>query len=122
MGDKKIGLIKRAIVKLFDEVMVMDGQYDMPYSSSSDEYVDWSVTYKISRISIWETEKYQSCKYGGTIYLEPIEIRVGFNGDWEYMKYITDLPSWVSDDIKDGILDKLETWIPNLCVDVDFSY
>ena len=121
MEDKKIGLIKRAIVKLFDEVMVMDGQYDMPYSSSSDEYVDWSVTYKISRISIWETEKYQSCKYGGTIYLEPIEIKVGFNGDWEYMKYITDLPSWVSDDIKDSILDKLETWIPNLCVDIDFN-
>jgi hypothetical protein len=93
----------------------------MPYSSSSDEYVDWSASYKISRISVWETDKYQNCKYSGTIYLEPIEVKVGFEGDWEYLKHLSLLPGWVSDDIKDSILDKLETWMPNLCVDVDFN-
>ena len=121
MEDRKIELIKRAIFKLFDEVMIMEGQYMMPYSSGED-YADWSVTFKIGRVKLWETEIYQVCKYSGTIYLELIEIKVGFEGDWEYVKRITDLPSWVEDDVKDSILDKLETWLPNVCVDIDFSY
>jgi hypothetical protein len=122
MEDRKIESIKKNIVKLFDEVITKEGQYSMPYSSADDEYADWSVTYKIGKVALWETEKYQRCKYSGTIYLEPIEIKVGFEGDWDYMKYVSDLPSWVEDDIKDSILDEVETWLPNVCVDVDFSY
>jgi hypothetical protein len=122
MEDRKIESIKKNIVKLFDEVITKEGQYSMPYSSADDEYADWSVTYKIGKVALWETEKYQRCKYSGTIYLEPIEIKVGFEGDWDYMKYVSDLPSWIEDDIKDSILDEVETWLPNVCVDVDFSY
>ena len=121
MEDKKIESIKKNIVKLFDDVMTMEGQYMMPYSSGED-YADWSVTYKIGKVSLWETKEYQRCKYSGTIYLEPIEIKVGFEGDWEYVKYITDLPSWVEDDVKDSILDEIEPYFSNVCVDVDFSY
>jgi hypothetical protein len=122
MEDRKIESIKKNIVKLFDDVMTMEGQYSMPYSSADDDYADWSVIFKISKVALWETEKYQSCKYSGTIYLEPIEIKVGFEGDWDYLKYVSDLPSWVEDDIKDSILDEVETWFPNVCLDVDFSY
>ena len=122
MEDKKIESIKKHIVKLFDEVITMEGQYSMPYSSAEDEYADWSVIFKIGNVNIWETEKYKNCKYSGTIYLEPIEIKVGFEGDWDYMRYVSDLPSWVEDDIKDSILEGIETWFPNVCVDVDFSY
>jgi hypothetical protein len=122
MEDRKIESIKKNIVKLFDEVITKEGQYSMPYSSADDEYADWSVTYKIGKVALWETEKYQRCKYSGTIYLEPIEIKVGFEGDWDYMKYVSDLPSWIEDDIKDSILDEVETWLPNVCVDVYFSY
>ena len=122
MEDRKIELIKRAIFKLFDDVTTKEGQYSMPYSSADDDYADWSVTYKIGKVALWETEKYQSCKYSGTIYLEPIEIKVGFEGDWDYLKYVSDLPSWIEDDIKDSILDEIEMWFPNVCLDVDFSY
>jgi hypothetical protein len=122
MEDRKIESIKKNIVKLFDDVMTMEGQYSMPYSSADDDYADWSVIFKIGKVALWETEKYQSCKYSGTIYLEPIEIKVGFEGDWDYLKYVSDLPSWVEDDIKDSILDEVETWFPNVCLDVDFSY
>jgi hypothetical protein len=121
MEDRKIESIKKNIVKLFDEVMVIEGQYGMPYSSGED-YADWSVTYKIDKVSLWNVTQYKRCQYGGTIYLNPIEIKVGFEGDWEYMKYITDLPSWIEDEIKDSILDEVETWFPNVCADVDFSY
>jgi hypothetical protein len=122
MEDRKIESIKKNIIKLFDEVITKEGQYSMPYSSADDEYADWSVIYTIGKVALWETEKYQKCKYSGTIYLEPIEIKVGFEGDWDYMKYVSDLPSWVEDDIKDSILDEIEMWFPNVCLDVDFSY
>jgi len=39
MEDRKIELIKRAIFKLFDEVIIMEGQYMIPYSSGED-YAD----------------------------------------------------------------------------------
>jgi len=122
MEDKKINAIKNNIVKLFDDVITMEGQYSMPYSSADDDYADWSVTFKIGRVKLWETEIYQVCKYSGTIYLEPIEIKVGFEGDWDYLKYVSDLPSWVEDDIKDSILDEVELYFPNVCVDIDFNY
>jgi hypothetical protein len=122
MDNKRLESIKNNIIRLFDDVMTKEGQYSMPYSSADDDYADWSVTYKIDKIKLWETEKYQDCKYSGTIYLEPIEIRVGFEGDWEYMEHISDLPSWVEDDIKDSILDEVERYFSNICVDVDFSY
>jgi hypothetical protein len=122
MEDRKIESIKKNIIKLFDDVITKEGQYSMPYSSADDDYADWSVTYKIGKVALWETEKYQRCKYSGTIYLEPIEIKVGFEGDWEYLDYVSSLPSWVEDDIKDSILDEIEMWFPNVCLDVDFSY
>ena len=122
MEDRKIESIKKNIVKLFDEVMIKEGRYSMPYSTSDDDMAEWSVTYKIDKVSLWNVTRYKRCQYGGTIYIELIEIKVGHQGDWEYMKYITDLPSWIEDDIKDSILDEVETWLPNVCVDVDFSY
>jgi hypothetical protein len=122
MEDKRINAIKNNILRLFDDVMSKEGQYSMPYSTADDDYADWSVIFKIDRIKLWETEKYQDCKYSGTIYLEPIEIKVGFEGDWDYLRYVSDLPSWVEDDIKDSILDEIERYFSNVCVDVDFSY
>jgi hypothetical protein len=37
------------------------------------------------------------------------------------LKYITDLPYWVEDDVKDSILDEIEKWLPMVCVDIDFT-
>jgi hypothetical protein len=122
MEDKKINAIKNNIIKLFDDVMTMEGQYSMPYSTRSDDYADWSVTYKIGKVNLWNVTQYKRCQYGGTIYLELIEIKVGHQGDWEYMRYISELPSWVEDNIKDSILDEVELYFPNVCVDVDVNY
>ena len=121
MEDKRITAIKNNIIRLFDDVMTMGGQYSMPYSFADDDYADWSVIYKIGKVSIWETEKYNNCKYSGTIYLEPIEVKVGFEGEWDYLRSISELPSWIGDDIKDSILDEIERYFSNVCVDVDFN-
>ena len=120
--EDKINKLAELIRKIVDKDNKMQGQYSMPYSTADDDYADWSVIFKIDKVALWETEKYQRCKYSGTIYLEPIEIKVGFEGDWDYMRYVSDLPSWVEDDIKDSILDEVERYFSNVCVDVDFSY
>jgi hypothetical protein len=122
MEGNRINAVKNSIIQLFDDVITKKGQYSMPYSTADDDYADWSVTYKIGKVSLHNVTRYKRCQYGGTIYLEPIEIKVGFEGDWEYLDYVSSLPSWVEDDIKDSILDEIEMWFPNLCVDVDFSY
>ena len=113
--DKLDGLIRRIVNK--DNKM--EGQYSMPYSTSEDDYADWKVEFKVSRISLWETEKYVGCKYSGTIYLEA-DVMVGFEGNWEEYG-IGDLPSWVKDDIEDKILNNIEQFLPMVCVDLTFD-
>ena len=122
MEHNRINAIKNNIIRLFDDIITKEGRYSMPYATADDDYADWSVIFKIGKVVIWNTEKYSRCKYSGTIYLEPIEIKVGFQGDWNYLRYFSDLPSWVEDDIKDSILDEIERYFPNVCVDVDYSY
>ena len=50
MEDKRITAIKNNIIRLFDDVMTMGGQYSMPYSTADDDYADWSVIYKIGKV------------------------------------------------------------------------
>ena len=121
MENKRLELIKNNIIRLFDDVMTMEGQYSMPYSDNNEDYADWSVIYKIGKVSVWETEKYDNCKYSGTVYLEPIEVKVGFEGDYDYLRSISELPSWVGDDIMDSILDEVERYFPNVCLSVSFN-
>ena len=113
--DKLDGLIRRIVNK--DNKM--EGQYSMPYSSADDDYADWKVEFKVDKVSLWETEKYDRCKYGGSVYLD-IDVMVGFEGDWEEFG-IFDLPSWVKDDIEDKILDNIEKFLPMVCVDLTFN-
>jgi hypothetical protein len=114
--DKLDGLIRRIVNK--DNKM--EGQYSMPYSTADDDYADWRVEFKVDKVSLWETEKYDGCKYSGSVYIK-INIMIGFEGDWEKFNYITDLPSWVQDDIEDKILDNIEQFIPMVCVDLTFN-
>ena len=113
--DKLDGLIRRIVNK--DNKM--EGQYTMPYSHSDDDYADWRVEFKVDKVSLWETEKYDGCKYSGTIYLDA-DVMVGFEGNWEEYG-MGDLPSWVQDDIEDKILDNIEQFLPMVCVDLTFN-
>ena len=119
MEDRKIESIKKNIVKLFDEVMTMEGQYSMPYSHSEDDYADWKVKFKVKRVVIFPKDSEPGCNYSGTVYLD-VDVMVGFEGDWEEYG-MGDLPSWVQDDIEDKILDNIEQYLPMVCVDLTFN-
>ena len=117
--EDKIKKLAKLIRKIVNDDNKMEGQYSMPYSSADDDYADWIVTFKVSKVSLWETEKYDRCKYSGTVYLDA-DVMIGFEGDWEEYR-IWDLPSWVKDDIEDKILDNIEQFLPMICVDLTFN-
>jgi hypothetical protein len=117
--EEKIDKLKKLIRRIVNKDNKMEGKYRMPYSTSDDDFADWRIEFKVDNVSLWETEKYVRCKYGGSIYLTS-NVVVGFEGDWDKVK-IWDLPSWVKDDIENKILDNIENFIPLICVDLTFN-
>jgi len=96
------------------------GNYLMPYTDK-DDYVDFVISYHVTRVSLWKSNG-KHCMYEGTVYVKIDKIMVGFEGtdDWENVKNIQNLPSWIEDDFKDLILDELNIF-DNICMDVDYD-
>jgi hypothetical protein len=117
--EEKIDKLKKLIRRIVNNDNKMEGQYGMPYSTNNDDYADWKVELEVNTVKLWETEKYNKCKYSGSVYIDA-DIMVGFEGDWEKCM-IGDLPSWVKDDIEDKILDNIEKFLPMVCVDITFN-
>jgi hypothetical protein len=117
--EEKIDKLKKLIRRIVNNDNKMEGQYSMPYSTNNDDYADWKVELEVNTVKLWETEKYNRCKYSGSLYLDA-DVMVGFEGDWEKFN-IFDLPSWVKDDIEDKILDNIEKFLPMVCVDLTFN-
>jgi hypothetical protein len=117
--EEKIDKLKKLIRRIVNNDNKMEGQYSMPYSTNNDDYADWKVELEVNTVKLWETEKYNRCKYSGSLYLD-VDVMVGFEGDWEKFN-IFDLPSWVKDDIEDKILDNIEKFLPMVCVDLTFN-
>ena len=117
--EEKIYKLGELIRKVVDKDNKMEGQYSMPYSTSEDDYADWDVTFKVIRVSLWESKEYNQCKYGASVYLKA-DVIVGFNRDWDNSYNIWDLPSWVKDDVEDKILNNIEQFLPMVCADLTF--
>jgi len=75
--DDKINKLGMLIRQIVDKDNKMEGQYSMPYSTSDDDYADWKVTFKVTRVSLWESKKYNQCKYGASIYLKA-DVMIGY--------------------------------------------
>lgn len=122
MSEQKLETLKKVLQKIVNGDNKLEGQYQMPYSENNDDYAEFTILYKLVKSSIWETEKYKTCKYSGSLYIQILDIRVGFDGDWESFNFLSDLPSWIKDDLEDKILDNVENFLPMVCVDVTFVY
>jgi hypothetical protein len=96
------------------------GKYLMPYTDK-DDYVDFVISYHVTRVSLWKSNG-KHCMYEGTVYVKIDKIMVGFEGtnDWEEVRRIQYLPSWIEDLFKDLILDELNIF-DNICMDVDYD-
>jgi hypothetical protein len=96
------------------------GKYLMHYTDK-DDYVDFVISYHVTRVSLWKSNG-KHCQYEGVVYVKIDKIMVGFEGtnDWESVRRIQYLPSWVEDEFKDLIQDELDIF-DNICMDVDYD-
>jgi hypothetical protein len=97
------------------------GKYLMPYSDNDDDYVDFIINYHIDKVSLWKSNG-KHCQYEGVVYVKIDKIIVGFEGtnDWEDVRRIQYLPSWVEDEFKDSIQNELDIY-DNICMDIDYN-
>jgi len=96
------------------------GKYLMPYTDK-DDYVDFVISYHVTRASLWKSNG-KHCMYEGVVYVKIDKIIVGFEGtnDWEDVRRIQYLPSWVEDEFKDSIQNELDIY-DNICMDIDYN-
>lgn len=131
MSEQTLNRIKKIIEKLINFDNKISGKYLMPYSTSDEDYAEFIITYEYDRLNLWEADDniivslvddYDICKYYGSLYVKILNIKVGFEGDWETFKYVSDLPSWVEDDLKEKIFELFDSEFPFVCFDLTFTY
>jgi hypothetical protein len=122
MSEQTLNRIKKIIEKLINLDNKISGKYLMPYSTSDEDYAEFIITYEYDRLNLWEADDYYDCKYDGSLYVKILNIKVGFEGDWETFKYVSDLPSWVEDDLKEKIFELFDSEFPFVCFDLTFTY
>jgi hypothetical protein len=96
------------------------GKYLMPYTDK-DDYVDFIINYHVTKVSLWKSNG-KHFQYEGVVYVKIDKIMVGFEGtdDWEEVRRIQYLPSWIEDYFKDLILYELNIF-DNICMEIDYD-
>jgi hypothetical protein len=122
MSEQTLNRIKKIIEKLINLDNKISGKYLMPYSTSDEDYAEFIITYEYDRLNLWEADNYDGCKYDGSLYVKILNIKVGFEGDWEEVSYIDDLPSWIEDDLQGKIFESFDSELPFVCFDLTFTY
>jgi hypothetical protein len=62
------------------------------------------------------------CQYEGTIYIEPLEISLGVNDEWEHGFRQHDISERIWDELGENVVEKVSTILPHVCVDYGWDY
>jgi hypothetical protein len=117
MEDERIKRIENNIIKLFNGTHTKEGSYMLPWSHDGSR--KYKISYRISKANLWKTKSAVRCVYSGMIFIT-LDIKVTDEGRWVKMSHITDLPEWIGNDLQDEILDELESYFTNVCVDIEY--
>jgi hypothetical protein len=120
--DKNTEKTLDMVHKLLDGKHVFEGWYSLPYASSDDEAVDYKIEYKVKKVSLWKTKGEEICLYEGTIYIEPIQISLGVNDEWEYGFKQHDIYEYIWDELGETVTEKVVTILPHVCLDYGWDY
>ena len=115
--EKTIHMVK----KLLNGSQIFKGQYSMPYSTNDDDKVDYIIKYRIDRVVMWKS-KTGNCFFEGTIYIEPLQISLGFNNDWEYGFKQHDISESIWDEMEETIISRVYKHLPHVCLDCSFDF
>lgn len=89
------------------------------YYNDEDEGLDFNFYFSVKRIRMW-WDKHEF--FTGTVYILIKRATVGNDESLEVLKYLDDIPEEVITDFEDYLLDGLDNWIPNIDIDLTFSF
>ena len=94
--------------------------FTVPYSE--DDQTDVKIKYRIKKISLWRVKNEELCNYEGTIYIQPLELHLGFNDEFEGGFHQHDVPEYIWEFLGDEIVENIETMFSKVCCDYDFDF
>lgn len=98
------------------------GWYSIPYSDANDDSVDYIIEYKIKKISLWRGNSSDECVFEGTIYIEPIKLSLGVNGEWEHNFKQHDIYEGDWEECGEDLIEKINKFFNHICLDYDFDF
>lgn len=121
--DKNTQKTLDMVHKLLEGNHIFEGWYSMPYSNSDDDAVDYQIKYRVKKVSLWKDGfGDQECLYEGTIYIEPTQISLGVNDEWEHGFKQHDIYEYIWDELGENVVDKVMTILPHVCLDYGWDY
>lgn len=115
--DKDHPMVKAVRQSLNDFVSYEDW-FTTPFLDN--EFTDYYITFNLGKVNLWLEDD----EYVGTLNFNIDNILIGDsqNDEWERVYWRDDLPERCWDELEEKIKDKVESWIPNISVDVNFKF
>ena len=118
--DKDILITLNLIKKFVKSEGVFESYYHTPYSEN-ELPIDVKIPYKVKKISLHK-EKEGKFKYEGVIYVEPLEVLQGVDGQFETGYSLDDIPEYLLDDFTESIIKTIDNVLSHVYLEVDFVY
>jgi hypothetical protein len=118
--DKETLVTLNLIKKFVKSDGVFESYYHTPYSEN-ELPIDVKIPYKITKISLHK-KKQGKFKYEGVIYVKPLEVLQGVEGQFETGYSLDDIPEYLLDDFTESIVETVDTVLSHVYLEIDFTY
>jgi len=118
--DKDILITLELIKKFVKSNGVFKSYYHTPYSDNEFP-IDVKIPYKVTKISLHK-EKQGKFKYEGVVYVKPLEVLQGVDGQFETGYSLDEIPEYLLDDFTESIVKTVDNVLSHVYLEVDFTY
>jgi hypothetical protein len=116
--DKETLVTLNLIKKFVKSDGVFESYYHTPYSEN-ELPIDVKIPYKITKISLHK-KKQGKFKYEGVVYVKPLEVIQGVDGQFETGYSLDDVPEYLLDDFTESIVKTVDNVLSHVYLEVDF--
>ena len=118
--DKETLVTLNLIKKFVKSDGVFESYYHTPYSEN-ELPIEVKIPYKVTKISLHK-EKQGKFKYEGVIYVKPLEVLQGVDGQFETGYSLDDVPEYLLDDFTESIVKDVDNFLSHVYLEIDFIY
>lgn len=118
--DKNTKRLTNLIHKFYEGIHEYKDYFTVPYGE--DDQTDVRIKYRIKKISIWSVKDDEECNYEGTVYIEPLELYLGLDDEFEGGYVQHDVPEYIWEFLGDSVVENIETMFSKVCCDYDFDF